>query len=421
MKFESEASPLQLWQWRTVAIAYGTYASYYLGRVIMATAIPDLEQDLGFSKSQLGLISTVFIWVYALSTLINGWLGDRLALRGFVFVGLVGSGVLSLLFGTLSIWLVLLLVWLINGYFQATGWGPTLRLLANWLTPAQRRKISGAFGSNFVLGNAITWLLTGWLVANFGWRVSFWICGVLLILTGISWYASIRDTPAKAGYGAEMRVLMQEANVVETAKLDNSFWLDFLYGLRRYWSLALAALCVGFLFAVFTVWIPTYYVEVGGLNIGLAATLSALLPVAGIVGTTLLGWLVGNFMIGREALGLALVLGLLMVGYFLYPWLPFNLVLSVIILMFIASLMYGATSLVLTTMTMVFGERADTSRTAGLLDFSFSIGGALSGITVGLILDFQTWAAVFVTLGVVAFLGAGFTILSSYRLGQHKY
>ena len=86
--------------------------------------------------------------------------------------------------------------------------------------------------------------------------------------------------------------------------------------------------------------------------------------------------------------------------------------------MVVASLMYGATSLVLTTMTMVFGEQADTSTTAGLLDFSFSIGGAFSGIVVGLILDFQTWDTVFIALGISAMLGAGFTMLSSYRLGQ---
>ena len=289
----SANQPLQPWQRRTVAIGYGAYAAYYLGRVTIATAIPDLELELGFSKSQLGLISTGFIWAYALSTLINGWLGDRLSLRLFVFVGLVGSGILSLLFGTLSIWLPLLLLWLINGYFQATGWGPTLRLIANWLTPAQRRKISGAFGSAFVVGNAVTWLLTGWLVSNFGWRVSFWVCGLLLISIGLGWYLLIRDTPAEAGYGQEMAAILSEgARLVESTSLmegsskpANNFWLDFWQGLRRYWSLALAALFTGFLFAVFTVWIPTYYVEVGGLTIGVAATLAALLPLAGIGGT----------------------------------------------------------------------------------------------------------------------------------------
>ena len=63
--------------------------------------------------------------------LANGWLGDRLNLRRFVAIGLIGTGGLNILFGSLSIWFVLLLLWTINGYFQGTGWGPILRLLAN--------------------------------------------------------------------------------------------------------------------------------------------------------------------------------------------------------------------------------------------------------------------------------------------------
>ncbi|MEM7343188.1 MAG: MFS transporter [Chloroflexota bacterium] len=398
------------WQRTVVGIAWMTYAAYYLGRVNLAVAIPDMTVDLALSKSQIGLISTVFIFSYSLGTLLNVWLGDRLNLRRFVAVGLIGSGVLTILFGSLSAWRVLLFVWIIGGYFQAMGWGPILRTLANWLTPAQRQKVSGFFGSSFAAGSAITWLLTGWLVVNFGWRMAFWIPGILMIIAGLIWYTTIRDTPQEAGYALDRTT---PSEILPISIVD--FILAFLQSFRRLWTLTIAAIFAGFIFAAFTVWIPTYYVEVGGLNIGLASTLSALLPFVGIGGTLLISWLITRYFEGEEAMGLIIILIILTILFLAYPAIPFDLVISSGALMLVGSVTFGATSLLLATMTMTFGQLEETSSIAGLLDFSFSLGGAFTGIIIGAILDFQSWNMVFFVLAGAAFVSACFIYLTRLR------
>ena len=231
------------WQRQIIVMAWITYGAYYLGRVNISTAMPGMEISLGFTKSQVGLISTGFFWAYALGQLINGRLGDRLSPRWFVLIGVLASAGINLIFGLFSAWFVLIILWTLNGYFQATGWGPILRLLANWLTPSQRRKISGVFGSCFVAGNAITWLLTGWLVANFGWRVAFWFPAILLILIGLSWYIIIRDTPELTGQPA----VNTPNDTEDTSQQTNTnLWAGLIASLRRFWSLSAAAAFVGF-------------------------------------------------------------------------------------------------------------------------------------------------------------------------------
>ena len=133
---------LHSWQRNLVVIAWLTYAGFYLGRVNLAAALPDIEANLSLTKSQVGIFVTGFFWAYALGQLVNGQLGDRLSPRRFVFIGLLVSAGLNLAFGSFSAFIILAIIWTTNGYFQATGWGPVLRTLANWLTPAQRRKIS---------------------------------------------------------------------------------------------------------------------------------------------------------------------------------------------------------------------------------------------------------------------------------------
>jgi len=401
--------PLKAWQRQLIVIAWITYAAYYLGRVNISTAMPDMQASLGFTKSQVGLISTGFFWAYAAGQLINGQLGDRLSPRHFVVAGMLASAALNLIFGTLSGWLVMLLLWTLNGYFQATGWGPILRTLANWLTPGQRRRVSGMFGSCFVAGNAFTWLLTGWLVANFGWRMAFWVPALLLVLTALSWYAIARDTPAEAGHpppAAEPEAVYESQSV---ATLFHTLLASF----RRFWSLVIAAIFLGFCLVSLIIWVPTYYVEVGGLGIGPASTLSTLIPFSGIAGTLLVGWVVGNHLVNREIAGLTGILILLAGLFLIYPALPINLGISSAALMLIGAVVYGASSLLLATMPLVLGQRRQASGTAGLVDFSFNIGAGLSGGIVGAILDAQSWNVVFFVLAGAALASALFMFVTT--------
>jgi OPA family glycerol-3-phosphate transporter-like MFS transporter len=396
-------------------VAWLTYAAYYLGRVNISTAMPDMQLDLALSKSQVGLISTGFFWAYALGQLLNGQLGDRVSPRRFIFVGMLASAGLNLIFGSLAVWPAMLMVWTINGYCQSTGWGPILRTLANWLTPSQRRKVAGIFGSCFVAGNAFTWLLTGWLVARFGWRLAFWAPAGLLILMALGWYLIIRDTPEAAGHEpVQPAGSGPELPQPRSLPVIRGLWHSF----RRFWPLTAAAVFLGFCLISLMVWLPTYYVEAGQLEIGLASTLATLIPFSGIAGTLLVGWLVGQYLTGQEALGLAVALLALAGLFFLYPTLPLNLATSSIMLMVIGGVVYGASSLLLATMPLALGEREEASGTAGLVDFAFNIGAGLSGGVVGAILETQSWTFVFLALGGAALLAAcfmGITILRMRR------
>ena len=72
---------LKSWQWRIVAMGWITYAFYYMGRVNLSIAIPELRVSLDLSSQQVGLLGTCFFLSYALDQLISGHLGDRISPR----------------------------------------------------------------------------------------------------------------------------------------------------------------------------------------------------------------------------------------------------------------------------------------------------------------------------------------------------
>ena len=263
---------LRLDQRRLIVLAWIVYAAYYLGRVNIAIALPAMQRELGLTAAQVGLFGTLFFWVYAVGQLVNGRLGDRFSPRRFVLIGLLGSAAVNLLFGFSSQWWVLLLLWAVNGWLQAVGWGPTLRLLANWLTPGQRARIATPFGTSFVAGNALTWLLTGWLVGWFGWRAGFVIPAALMGVVGLLFWLLASDAPAGAAVQAATLPASRESPFAPAA-------------VRRAGPALLAALATGFCYAALLLWTPTYFVEVAGLTIGRASTLATIMPVVGIGGT----------------------------------------------------------------------------------------------------------------------------------------
>src|SRR5688500_8004973 len=112
-------------QCRVVALGWVTYASFYFGRVNIASALPAIESEFGWTSEQTGLLVGAMLWTYALGQLVHGWLGQRLNARKLVMVGLVGSSVINVLMASIAgrdALPFMIMVWLINGIFQSMGW-----------------------------------------------------------------------------------------------------------------------------------------------------------------------------------------------------------------------------------------------------------------------------------------------------------
>ncbi|MCY4355556.1 MAG: MFS transporter [Truepera sp.] len=393
-----QAARLRSWQLRIVALGWVTYAAYYLGRVNISTAIPELRDSLGLSAESIGLLTSGFFFAYAVGQLVSGYLGDRLSPRRLVAVGMLISAVLNLLFGVLAGTLPLLIVWTLNGFAQATGWAPIMRVLTNWHPPDQRRRVAGVYATSFVAGNALTWLFAGWLVTSFGWRFAFLIPGLLLALFALIWAAAARDRPEGAG------LALPEAAGGSAGGHGSAPELTRV--LLRFWPLALTGVCGGSLLIPLVVWLPTYFVDELGLSVAASANLSALLPVAGVAGTLSFSWLVASRFRGRE-IGFALVWFLILAGIaLLFPLASGSFAASVALLIVLGATVYGVSTLILITTPMLFSDREETASVAGVIDFSHYIGASIASALIGIIVARWSWFAAFGMLSTSAVLAS---------------
>lgn len=139
--------------------------------------------------SKLGEIDVAFLACYSLGIYVAGHLGDTLDLRLFLTSGMIGSGFFVVLFGLGYFWDVhvfwfYLLMQMIAGLFQATGWPSVVAVIGNWFGKRKRGLIMGAWNAHTSVGNISGSLLAA-SVLDYGWGWSFILPGILIILGGI--------------------------------------------------------------------------------------------------------------------------------------------------------------------------------------------------------------------------------------------
>lgn len=372
------------WKRRTFWGVSLTYGAFYLCRLNISIALPEIGRQFSYSKTMLGGIGSAFFILYALGQFINGQLGDRISPRLLILTGLFASSLLNILFGLSSAISVLLILWGINGYFQSMAWGPSIKILASWFPLRERGKVSGLMAFFYHTGNILSWLLAGYLIQKMGWRWAFFIPAIILSLIGIYFFSRVKNTPKEAGLPPPNNRNNQKIKSVFKQGIGNS---KILRVSISYFFLSITAF--GLLF-----WLPTYLLFVEKTSISLATCQSVILPFSGAISAMLTGWMTDRFFSSRR-IPLSIIMLLLSLPLILLFPLSF-LKIRLVLLFLLGFFIYGPHMLMVGTMAMDYGTEKAASSSAGFIDSLGYIGATIGGIGVGWITDHYSWSGVFI-------------------------
>jgi OPA family glycerol-3-phosphate transporter-like MFS transporter len=390
------------WQRRVFIIAWLSYASFYLCRVNISVALPSIQADFGWDKSAIGLIGSTFLWLYALGQLVNGTLGQRADSRWFVGLGMLVSAACCAAFGAASwLWLMILL-WGLNGWVQSMGWGPIVKTISAWFGDRRRGRITTFFAPCFVLGHLTAWAVGGWIVDRWGWRYAFWLPAIVFAGMAALWLLGIRSTPQAAGFD-----VLQESKPERHDTLRHivaSLWSNS----QVRWA-ALTCVFASMIKDGLTLWAPFMLIDLSGGTTAEAALGASVMPLLGLAGSMLSGWLVDRVFGTREApvvIVLSLLIAVAMLGFVVVrksgtSW-------SLIGLLGVCGMMaYGINAVLLTSLPLSFSRAGNVAAVAGFLDFAAYVGGGISAVVVGQLLDGRGWNAVFVYWFAATLLASG--------------
>ncbi|XP_043238701.1 putative inorganic phosphate cotransporter [Amphibalanus amphitrite] len=163
----------------------------------------DLQQDGPFVWSELtqGVILSSYFGGYLVSQVPAGRLAERLGAVRVLAVGLAAAGLLTLLTPVCALSGVPALVTI--RFLQGAASGVTTPsihcLLARWVPPNERSRISTFVYVGKQLGTAVTILsagpLAGWRWAG-GWQAIFYVTGSVTLVWSVAWTLLVYETPA---------------------------------------------------------------------------------------------------------------------------------------------------------------------------------------------------------------------------------
>ena len=218
---------------QTLFVLWTTYGSFYFCRVNIGPARNSIQAALGLSAFEIGLVLGAVKLGYALGQLVNGQLTERFGARLILRIGMLGSSGATVLFAAAPAlshiagigpfaaaitapvrWIVgsdlnlawtgllplMLLLAFANGWFQAAGWPPVVKVASVWFPLEQRGRTMGVLGTSLTLGSAIAFVVVGALIHATGdWRIAFLAPAVVLLASSVHTAFRLRVQPGAIG------------------------------------------------------------------------------------------------------------------------------------------------------------------------------------------------------------------------------
>lgn len=179
----------------TMFIGYGCYA---YNRKSVSYALPKL-METGLQKSEAGLIISSQNMAYAISKFLGGILSDRMSSRVLFSMGLLFSGLATLIFSASYSVGAFTSLWFLNGFAQGCGWPACAKVLRQWFSPVQFGTWWSVMSASANISGGISPFISAFLILNYGWRFSLCVAGVVSIILGIISMFCITNSPTDVG------------------------------------------------------------------------------------------------------------------------------------------------------------------------------------------------------------------------------
>lgn len=281
--------------------ATAAYSLFYLCRLSMGVVKKPLIDEGLFSATELGVIASAFYFVYAVGKFVNGFVADYCNVRRYMATGLIISSVINLLMGLLgfcegygafpqyAVYLIFVLLWGINGWVLSMGSPAGIVSLSRWFPQSRRGTFYSIFCSTPYIGEALSMILTGSVVAAFGWEYGFIVSalggflGVGVILSCVS------DTPQSKGLPSIQELSGEEIQAVD--RMPTKELQKLILRHPAIWVIAISCAFINLTKYGIMEWGVLYLQGARNYSLEAASWIIGFSAIFAIVGTVGAGWL----------------------------------------------------------------------------------------------------------------------------------
>jgi MFS family permease len=390
-------------------IAAGTlciFAGLGFGRFALGMLLPAMSDSLNLTYSQMGLISTSNFVGYLLAVLVCGYISSRIGSRLLIFLALLLVAASMLLVSRANSFMTVAFFYTLTGMGSGASNVPMMALVASWFSTKQRGKAAGFI----VIGSGFAILLSGKLIPYLnqlheldGWRISWLVLGVIVLIISIICFMVIRDSPEELG--------LKPFTGNKATGQDSSPHFDVGYvsvTKKDIYHLGVLYFLFGYTYVIYATFIVTTLVQERGFSETLAGNFWSWVGFLSLFSGPVFGTLSDKF--GRKA-GLIMVFSIQMCAYlFVALSLPG-------IFLYLSIGCYGIVAWAIPSiMAALVGDYVGPQKTAqvfGFITFIFALGQIAGPAVAGFLAEkYGTFSSSF----LMAALFAGLAVILSSLL-----
>ncbi len=381
--------PIAGTRWWIVGLLAAVLFINYVDRGTVPTAAHLIQDQLGFSASQLGLLFSAFFWSYTLLQIPVGWVAERFGAQRVLALGLAVWACATMLVGVAQSFAALLALRLLLGIGESAGFPCVSKLLALVVPVESLGTANGIVAFAYLFGPAVGAYCGGLLMAAFGWRSAFWVFGALSLLWLLPW-SRVRlprnTVQTSAGNGPTLRTLLRQPSL---------------------WGTSLGLFSSNYTFYFVLTWLPFYLVRERGFSTGEMASLTGSSYVVNALSALLAGWTIdrvarsGHASIAYKAVMVAAHLGsvvcMLCIAFATRTW--------ALAAIFLYQVLSGISSPGVFAMSQILAGPAASARWVGVQNAVGNLAGVIAPALAGLLAGTFGFPAAFLLAAIVSVFG----------------
>ena len=289
------------YRWIIVALLFFATTINYLDRQVISLLKPILEKEFNWSESDYGDIVTVFTFFYGASTLLAGYIIDKIGTKiGYIGAILVWSFAAmghALAGGTFGFMIARGLL----GIGEAGNFPASIKTVAEWFPQKERALAVGIFNSGANIGAVVAPAIVPPMALLFGWQTTFIATGALGFLWIVAWWFYY-DVPArhKNVNAAELAHITEESSVqpsiagdaAATDLLTDKSEVRYpIFANKAIWGFMSGKLLTDPIWWFFLFWLPSYLSNIYHLDLKKLGAPLIVIYLAATIGSVGGGWL----------------------------------------------------------------------------------------------------------------------------------
>ena len=294
------------YRFKVVFLSFLAVFICYIDRVNISVAIIPMQEQFGWSESQVGIILGSFYFGYMITMILGGYLADKYGGKKVLGYALLIWSLFTIItpfFAYQGLWW-LILIRILMGLGEGVTFPSWHAIYARWIPFQERTRAIGFTNSGIAAGTLLGFAVAALIIANYSWEWVFYSFGLLGFFWYFFWNNIVTSFPEDNKFlsDEELHYIKTEAPSKESAPT-----IPLLQLIRNapFMAIAVATFCNNWSLYTFLSYLPKYVnapVAQGGMGIDLGSNVfiySILIPSLVAIFSLILGGFLADGLIKR--------------------------------------------------------------------------------------------------------------------------